>query len=87
MKVYQYKCTRDSYVRLLVPTKEIPEAAKGLCSGEWTFYGELEGELSANDKRIGLDSKKAIEEIEQHGFYVGRFDIKTEVHTGIKPQK
>jgi hypothetical protein len=86
MLAYQYQCTTDTDVRLIVPTKEIPDAAKNLCKGEWKYYGELRDELTPGDRRVGFDSKKAVQDIKKQGFHIAKLAILSEVHPIPKPK-
>ncbi len=87
MTIYEYKCSTDSNVRLLVPKREIPEAAKNLCKGEWKYFGQMEGELKATDVRVALDSKKAVEDIEKQGFHLAKFQINVTETVVPRPPK
>lgn len=59
----------------MVPTQEIPEAAKNECKGEWKYEGQFRDELMPDDRRVAFDSKKAVEDIKKQGFHIARFAI------------
>lgn len=81
MTIYEYTCITDSSIRLLAPKKEVLEAAKKYCDGEWKFFGQLEDELHADDVRVALNSASALEDIERQGFHIARFNISSSVET------
>jgi hypothetical protein len=87
MIVYEYTCTTDPNVRLLVPKKEVPDAAKSKCKGEWKFYGQLEDDLKSDDTRLAVNSKQALEKIEQQGFHIARYEITSETRINPDPKK
>lgn len=69
MTVYMFDCSTDSNVKLLVPSRKIPEAAKQHCKGTWKFAREIP-DLKARDTVLAIDSKKAMDDISRQGFHI-----------------
>jgi hypothetical protein len=76
MIVHGYLCETDSELYLMVPHKGVPEEAKKLCRGGWKYSRELDFE--ATDFLVGVDAKKAADDILHNGFHVGRYEIRSE---------
>ena len=93
MMVYIFKCSTDSNVKLLVPTKQIPVEAVQQCKGTWNFAeqgtwkpdGRID-DLSASDMRLAIDSEKAVHDIKTKGFHIARYLI-TSNETISRPSK
>ena len=92
MTVYTFDCPTDGNVKLLVPSKQIPAAANQHCKGTWNFAQQGEWTLGkviegfrADDSRVAIDSKKAVEDIERQGFHIARISI-TVTETIVEPK-
>lgn len=84
MVIYVFECSVDKHLQLLLPSMDVPLAAKPGCRGEWKFQKQIT-DFSSTDRRVALDSKKAADEIETQGFHIARFEIRTEEKTGVAP--
>jgi hypothetical protein len=73
--IHKFKCSTKSGVLLLVPTKEIPEAAKSECSGAWTYAGQLPDDFKDSDIRLAIDSQKAATDIKAQGYHIAKYRI------------
>lgn len=90
MVVYMFKCSTDHDLKLLLPSKQIPEAAKQHCKGganfavqgEWKFERRLLDNFNADDIRLAVNSKKAVEDIKAQGFHVFSVQYTTTVKEG-----
>jgi hypothetical protein len=80
MKVRSYLAEKDPDLFVILPINVIPE---DLAPQVETVTGELtpfkEFELSPNEPRIGVNTRKALEDIEKHGYHFAKIKLEFKV--------
>lgn len=77
--VFMFDCSTDRGLHLLVPDKNnIPEAARNLCEGEWTFNKWLH-DFTGTGSHLSFYAEDALACINVQGYFIFRADWQSEV--------
>jgi hypothetical protein len=83
MDLFMFECSSDRNLKLLVPSMQIPEAARQKCTGTWNFAEKSDWEFvkrlldfGPDDSRVAINSRKATEDVTKDGFHVARIEVR-----------
>jgi hypothetical protein len=78
MFVWMWQDSLDDWHKLLTKGSALPEGAAGLKVGKWILKGQIP-DLGAEDIRLALDSKKAVQDLASLGYHEFRVLIAVDI--------